>query len=325
MRRSSRPIVIASRRSLLARVQAQAVGRALQRLHPHVDLEFRWIESEGDQQTERSLASSGGKGLFARAVERALLDGEADVAVHSLKDLPTQLTPGLAIAAIPRRGDARDCLIAADAATIEDLPHAAVVGTASPRRSAQLLRLRPDLQVVLLRGNIETRLRKVLEERLMAATLLSAAGLQRASLGQYADKPIDPEQMLPAAGQGALAIQCRMDDHVATARCLPLNDPAASAAVHFERRVVDGLAGSCHSPIAAYAQPTDPGAATFALRALVLSPDGVTCLEAPARHTAAGQLASAAAEMVQALLDQGAAAVLHAAAAGAVSPSASHR
>ena len=313
MRRSRNPIVIASRRSLLARAQAQVVGRALQRLHPQVELEFVWIESEGDRQLGRTLASSGGKGLFARAVERALLTGEADVAVHSLKDLPTQLTPELTLAAIPRRGDARDCLIAPEAATIAALPPEAVVGTASPRRCAQLLHLRPDLQVTLLRGNVETRLRKVLEQHEVDATLLSVAGLKRAGLARYADQPIDPELILPAAGQGALAIQCRQDDHVALSRCLPLNDPGTSAAVHFERDVVAGLGGTCHSPIAVYARPTGAGAAAFALRARVLSPDGLTCLDTKPLRAATGQLAGAARRMVQALLDQGAAAVLHAA------------
>ena len=313
MRHSQRPIVIASRRSLLARVQAEAVGRALQRLHPGCTLEYRWIESEGDRQTERSLADSGGKGLFARAVERALLAEEADVAVHSLKDLPTQLTSGLAIVAIPKRADPRDCLITREAATIEALPRGAVVGTASPRRSAQLLRLRPDLQMTLLRGNIETRLRKVLEEGRADATLLSVAGLRRAALGRHADKPLDAELMLPAAGQGALAIQCRLDDHISLARCLPLNDAATSAAIHFERQIVAGLGGSCHSPIAAYAAPTDADSGAFALRARVLSPDGRICLEAEPRRALPEQLAHAAAAMVRALLDQGGAAVLHAA------------
>lgn len=314
MRKSPRPIVIASRRSLLARVQAEAVGRTLQRLHLGVAVEFRWIESEGDRKSDQSLALSGGKGLFAHAIEQALLDGQADLAVHSLKDLPVELTAGLSIAAIPKRGDARDCLVSPGAETIDQLPHGASVGTASPRRSAQLLRLRPDLQVVLLRGNVETRLRKVLDEHQVDATLLSMAGLKRARFARHADKPIDPNDVLPSAGQGALAIQCRTDDHVSMSRCLPLNDPATSAATHFERQVVLGLQGSCRSPIAVYAEPTDAEARCFDLRARVLSPDGQTCVGAEHSQARSSRLSRIADAMVGSLIDSGAAIVLQAAA-----------
>ncbi|MEE9212983.1 MAG: hypothetical protein V3U29_10045, partial [Phycisphaeraceae bacterium] len=149
VRPSRRPLVIASRRSRLARVQAEFVGRSLTRLHPHMAVEYRWIESEGDQASDVALAtlsdsdSGGGKGLFARTLERAVLDRRADVAVHSLKDLTVQATPGLTLVAMPRREDVRDCLIAPDAASIDALPHAAVLGTAGPRRAAQVKRLRP--------------------------------------------------------------------------------------------------------------------------------------------------------------------------------------
>jgi len=294
----------------LARAQADAVGRALGRLHPDVVVEFRWIESEGDRKSDQALALSGGKGLFARAIEQALLNGEADLAVHSLKDLPVQATPGLAIAAIPRRGDARDCLISPVAATIEQLPNGASVGTASPRRRAQLLRLRPDLRLVLLRGNVETRLRKVLDEHQMDATLLSMAGLKRAGFARHADKPVDPHAVLPSAGQGALAIQCRVDDHVSMSRCLPLNDPATSAATHFERQVILGLQGSCRSPIAVYAEPTDAEARWYDLCARVLSPDGQTCIDAEHARVPSSRLSRIADAMVGSLVDRGAAAVL---------------
>lgn len=287
MRRSKRPLRIASRRSHLARVQAQAIGQALLRLHPKVEVEFVWIESEGDQQLDRPLADAGGKGLFARAVERALLDDRADLAVHSLKDLPadpretgTGPAGALSIAAVPAREDVRDCLIADPSIrTIDQLPAEATVGTASPRRAAQLLHLRPDLNIELIRGNIETRLRKVLEERQFAATLLAAAGLKRAGLEDKADRLLSPDQMLPAAAQGALAVQCRADDHVTLRRCLPLNDPAAAAAVHAERQVVAALHGDCHSAIAVLAEPrpvevNGKTTAGYRLRARVLSADG---------------------------------------------------
>ena len=281
MRQSRRPIIIASRRSLLARVQAEAVGRALQEKHPQTKIEYRWIESEGDQLPDRSLADAGGKGLFARAVERALVNGEADLAVHSLKDLPAnEATPGLMIVAIPRRCDARDCLITRHGKSINDLPEGATLGTASPRRAAQAKRLRPDLKIELIRGNIETRLKRVLDEERYDATLLAMAGLQRAGFEEHARYPVDPSVMLPAAGQGALAIQCRGDDHVTISRCLFLNDATTAAAVHAERRVVAALDGDCHSPIAVFVEPVAGEAeAVSRMRARVLSPDGQTCLE----------------------------------------------
>lgn len=299
MRRSHKPIIIASRRSRLARRQAEMVGKALGRLHPTLDIQYRWIESEGDRHAEAMLAEHGGKGLFTSAIERAVLAGEADLAVHSLKDMPAVDTSGLTIAAVPPRADVRDCLISRQGyAHISELPHDSVVGTASPRRAAQLLRLRPDLNIQLLRGNIDTRLRKVLDpvnadttphRPTYDATLLAAAGLTRLKLREHTQHPIDTADMLPAACQGALAIQCRADDHVTLTRCLPLNDPAASTAVHAERSIVAGLKGDCHSPIAVLGEPLDIDAAAaprnsdahwFRIRVRVLSPDGDTCLEA---------------------------------------------
>jgi hydroxymethylbilane synthase len=298
VRRSRKPIVIASRRSRLARVQAEMVGKALGRLHPQVDIQYRWIESEGDRHDGVMLAEHGGKGLFTSALEDALLRGHADVAVHSLKDLPAADRTGLAIAAIPPRADVRDVLISRNgAATIAELPEAAIVGTASPRRAAQLLRLRPDLRVQLLRGNVDTRLRKVLDDDAPGgpryhATLLAAAGLKRLGLTGQLQHPIDVDEVLPAACQGALAIQCRADDHVTLTRCLPLNDPSTSTAVHAERAIVLGLSADCHSPIAVLGEPVqlDPhsvrrnsDAHWFRLRVRVLSSDGTTCLQADER------------------------------------------
>jgi len=265
--------VIASRRSALARAQAEAVGRVLAKLHSHVQVQFVWIDSEGDQHPEAKLNEVGGKGLFAKAIERAVLSGKADLAVHSLKDLPTQLTPGLAIAAIPKRGEVADCLIAPEANSIDQLPVGAIVGTSSPRRAAQLLHLRNDLTIRPIRGNVETRLKKVSDEKLFHATLLAVAGLQRSGLSQHAVKVIPTDTVLPSSSQGALALQCRTDDHVTLSRCLPLNHPGTAAAVQFERAVVEELAGDCHSPIAVLAEPSED-AATFRLRARVLSPDG---------------------------------------------------
>jgi len=292
LRRSQKPIVIAARNSALARAQAEMVGRALNRLHPKIEVRFRFMKSQGDAAGDQSLADRGGKGLFTRDIEKLLLDGEADLAVHSLKDLPAIDTTGLCLAAVPRRADVRDCLItSAGVASIQELPQGAVIGTASPRRAAQLLRLRPDLKIGLIRGNVETRLEKVLNPggpKRYDATLLAVAGLTRLGLDQHTQHAIPIEDMMPSACQGALAVQCRANDNVTLTRCLPLNNPEASTAVHAERQVVAGLGGDCHSPIAVLAeqskQPPTPAkrnadAHWFRLRVRVLSGDGSQCLE----------------------------------------------
>ncbi len=270
------------------------VARALGKLHPGVDISFNWIESEGDRHTGVMLAQHGGKGLFTGALERALLDGQADLAVHSLKDLPAEHTPGLALAAIPRRGDVRDCLITRDGGrTLDAIPRGGLFGTSSPRRAAQVLRHRPDLRVALLRGNVDTRLRRVLDHEAPAstahydATLLAAAGLRRLGLREHLDAAIDVDTMLPAACQGALAVQCRADDHVTLTRCLPLNDATTATSVHAERGVVAAMAADCHSPIAVLAEPADVDPAQakrnadahwYRLRVRVLAADGSTQL-----------------------------------------------
>ncbi|MCX5662884.1 MAG: hydroxymethylbilane synthase [Planctomycetota bacterium] len=280
MRRSRRPLVIASRRSLLARAQAQLVGNAIARIRPEVVIHYITVESEGDALLDAPLADAGGKGLFTRAVEAVLLDNKADLAVHSLKDLPAGaegVAAGLAIAATPRREDVRDCLISrAGAKSIVDLPPNAVLGTASPRRAAQALRLRPDLQIKLIRGNVETRIRKVLEDKQYDATLLAMAGLRRSGLEKHANFPLGFDEMLPAACQGALVLQCRAEDHVTLSRCLPLNDPATGTAVHVERQLVAGLAGDCHSAIAALVEPAGD---QFRVRVRVLNANGSQCIE----------------------------------------------
>lgn len=260
------------------------------RLHPGVSVEYRWIESEGDQ-IPGSLANTGGKGLFTRTLERALLLGQADLAVHSLKDLPAGDSAGLTIAAVPRRADVRDCLISREhAKSLAELPAGAIVGTSSPRRAAQVLRARPDLRVDVIRGNVDTRLRKVLEPQDQPqydATLLAAAGLLRLGLTEHTTAVLSTDQMLPAACQGALALQCRADDHVTLTRTLPLNDPAAATATHAERQILSMLNADCHSPISVLVEPIESeqpvkrGSAVpwFRLRVRVMSQDGKTCLE----------------------------------------------
>lgn len=286
MRRSRKPIVIASRRSRLATAQAERVGKALAKLHPKLDIEYRWIESEGDRHAD-SLARIGGKGLFTRGIEKALLAEEADLAVHSLKDLPARDTPGLTLAAIPKRADVRDCLIAREpVASIDRLPEGAIVGTSSPRRAAQLLARRPDLRIEPIRGNVETRLSKVLEGTDAAeyhATLLAVAGLTRLGLDQHTNVAIDPDVILPASCQAALAIQCRSDDHVTLTRCLPLNNPAAATTTHAERQIVAGLGATCHSALAVLVEPialAGTKGPAYRVRARVLSHDGRQQIEA---------------------------------------------
>jgi len=292
LRRSRKPIVIASRTSPLARVQAEMVGRGLSRLNPHLEVKYVWVTSEGDKVQTGPLSAVGGKGLFTKAVEEVVLKGDADIAVHSMKDMPAdEETPGLQIAAVPKRADVRDVLIGQDGPiTIEALKQGANVGTSSPRRAAQLRRLRPDLSLHVIRGNVDTRIDKVMGDMpLHDATMLAMAGLKRLGRTQHTAKPLSVELMLPAASQGALGIQCRRDDHVSLTRLLPLNDPATSTAIHAEREVVAALGADCHSPIAVLAQQVDPEKTQakrnadshwFRLRVRVLSNDGSTLLEA---------------------------------------------
>ena len=329
MRKSRRAIVIAARRSLLARRQAELVGNALGRLNPHVSVQYRWLESEADRYPDQPLdriarsrtgpgslaktktVGGPGKGLFTGTIEQALLNGQADIAVHSLKDLPVaQVTEELILATIPGRAEVRDCLICRDEVTsIELLGEGATVGTSSPRRAAQLRRLRRDLDTRPIRGNIETRLRKVKDGQ-YDATILSVAGLRRADLAHHATNPIELSDILPAAGQGALAVQCRADDHVTIRRCLPINHPITAAAVHAERDVVGELGCDCYSPIAVLAEPIgDRGVEGFRLWARILSPDGATCLEAQ-EHASPSELGKLTKRVVANLLSQGALSLL---------------
>ncbi len=315
--------MIASRRSRLARVQAELVARALRRLHP-VEVAFHWIESEGDQIRHGSLADHGGKGLFTRGVDRAVLENKADLAVHSLKDLPVdpaEAVPGLVLAAVPRRGPVHDCLVSSRRfAAVEQLPRGAVVGTSSPRRAAQLRRLRPDLQVRLLRGNVDTRLSKVMsEDGPYDAAVLAAAGLHRLGLAEHADRPLNVADLLPAASQGAIGIRCRATDHVTLTRCLPLNSPATNTAVTAEREVVRLLGADCYSPIAVLVEPIDPAQTKakrnadshwFRLRVRVCAADGSRVLEADEKCKTA-DLRRCTRKVTGSLLERGARELLH--------------
>jgi hydroxymethylbilane synthase len=265
---------IGTRGSPLARTQAELVCRALCEADPELAapgaLEVVAIRTTGDRVVDRPLAELGGKGLFCKELEAALLERRIDLAVHSMKDLPTWLPAGLAIGAMLPRADPRDVLIArAGPCRIAGLPQGAVVGTASLRRGAQLLARRPDLAITTLRGNLDTRLGK-LEAGEVEATLLARAGLDRLGREPAGSMVLEPDEMLPAVGQGAIGIECRADDAVRT--LLDAIDHApTSICVAAERAMLAALDGSCHTPIAGHAG-LDGG--VMRLRGLVLRPDG---------------------------------------------------
>ena len=275
------PIVVGTRGSPLAIAQTRHVCAKLVAAHPALAedgaLCTTVITTSGDRFTDRPLAEIGGKGLFTKEIEEALLDRRIDLAVHSMKDVPTWLPEGLEIAAIPEREDPRDVLITRSApgiAGLADLPRGARVGTGSLRRQAQLLAQRPDISVVPMRGNVGTRLRKVAEGA-ADATLLALAGLKRLGQDIAGMAVLAPEDMLPAVGQGALGIECRTDDERTREMLQPIVDPAATAAVHCERALLEVLDGSCRMPIAGLAVPD--GAGQLRLDALIARPDGSVC------------------------------------------------
>lgn len=247
---------LGTRGSLLARTQSMLVAHQLEREHPGLRVELRIFKTSGDQIADRPLHEFGGKGLFTKELEQALLAGEVDFAVHSFKDVPVTMPlvdpSDLVIAAVPPREDPRDVLVSRTA-SIESLPPGARVGTGSLRRRCQLLALRPDLAVESVRGNIDTRLRKLRDGR-YDAIVLAAAGVRRAGLFDDASmSAIDARVMLPAPGQGALALQCRRADGPTRRLLSALNHAETAACVAAERAVVAALEGDCHSPIAALA------------------------------------------------------------------------
>jgi hydroxymethylbilane synthase len=302
-----RPIRIGTRGSPLALVQARVVREALADAHPDLrgadDIQILPIKTTGDAVQDRKLMEIGGKGLFTKEIEEALLDGRIDCAVHSMKDMPTWLPHGLVIGAMLAREDARDALFAKAGTRIAELPRGATVGTASLRRQAQLLSLRPDLKIVPLRGNVETRLRKLAAGE-ADATLLAVAGLKRLGLLDKAAAIIDSDEILPAVGQGAIGIEIRADDLRLRALLAPLDHRATSLCVTAERACLAELDGSCHTPIAAYAEFAADGR-NLRLRSLIALPDGTAVRrderEGPATDPgavgrAAGQRLKAAAE-----------------------------
>lgn len=243
-------IILGSRASPLALAQTGWVRDRLIAAHPGLEVGITIIRTRGDAVLDRALSAVGGKGLFVKELEEALLAGRIDAAIHSMKDMETALPPGLAILAVPAREDPRDCLIGA--ASIEALPEGARVGTASLRRAVQLTEKRPDLTITLLRGNVGTRLEKIAAGK-AEATLLALAGLRRLGLAGQGEVVLEADQMLPAVAQGALAIEGRADDARLRAVLAPLHDPDSADRVTAERAMLAALDGSCRTPIAGLA------------------------------------------------------------------------
>jgi hydroxymethylbilane synthase len=263
-------IAIGTRGSLLARWQAQHVAQGLRAAHPGLVVDEKIIVTEGDRVSTGPLWNVGGKGLWVKEIETALLAREIDLAVHSMKDLPGELAVGLALVAVPRRVDARDAVVSRFGAGLDGLPKAARVGTTSLRRSCQLKAVRPDLNIEILRGNLDTRLRKV-TDGVVDAAILACAGLDRLGFADRISERLSIERMLPAVGQGALAIEARADDGKVSALCTALDDAETAIAVVAERAFLARLGASCRTPVAGYARIVE---GCVVLLGLVGRPDG---------------------------------------------------
>jgi len=306
-----RKIIVGSRQSMLALTQTNQTIDLLKQLCARDNLDYTFevkpIVTRGDRILDVTLSKVGGKGLFVKEIEEALLNGEIDLAIHSMKDMPFELPEGLVIGAIPKREDPRDCLISKEGVKLSELPHGARVGTSSLRRSAQLHAHRPDLQIESIRGNIDTRIRKLAEEG-FDAILLAAAGLHRMGWKERITEYLPPEVCLPAVGQGALAIECRVDDEDVLGVLRRLNDPVTERTVAAERRLLGLLNGGCQVPIGAYAQlESDAPEARVALTGLVASPNGTNILREAAVGSDPQQVGS---DVAQALLRRGADTIL---------------
>ncbi|MFY0545352.1 hydroxymethylbilane synthase [Brevibacillus sp. H7] len=275
---------VGTRRSMLALTQTQWVVDQLKALDPDATFELREIVTKGDRILDVTLSKVGGKGLFVKEIEQSLLDKETDLAVHSLKDMPAELPEGLVIGAIPKRVDPRDVLLSKEGKTLEELPQGALVGTSSLRRSSQLLAYRPDIQIESLRGNIDTRVRK-LNEGNFDAIVLAAAGLERVNWNGTISQYLPVEISVPAVGQGALAIECRADDEEMLALLKKFDHAPTRLAVTAERSFLHKLQGGCQVPIGAYATIDESGAKpVITLTGLVAAPDGSRVF----KHTASG-------------------------------------
>jgi len=267
---------LGTRGSALALAQSRAVARELARLHPDLHVEFVTITTKGDRILDRELSQVGGKGLFVTEIETALLAGDIDLAVHSLKDVPTEQPEGLVLAAFPERADPRDVLVSRDNRKLAELRTGAVIATSSLRRTAQLRHLRPDLQFVPIQGNVDTRVRKMRLGQ-ADAVALAAAGLIRLGRAEWIAEYLDPEVCLPAAGQGILCLEAREDDAATRELLAPLDSPASRVCGEAERQVVAALGGSCQVPMAVLAELAQE---RLQIRAVVSDLQGETVLRA---------------------------------------------
>ncbi|WP_410219010.1 hydroxymethylbilane synthase [Paracoccus sp. (in: a-proteobacteria)] len=281
----SRPLKIGTRGSALALAQAHETRNRLMAAHdlPSEAFEIVVIKTTGDRVLDRPLSEIGGKGLFTREIEDALIQGHIDLAVHSMKDMPTLQPEGLLIDCLLPREDVRDAFVSPHVGSIGDLPSGAVVGTSSLRRRAQLLHRRPDLKVVEFRGNVQTRLKK-LEDGVAMATFLAMAGLSRLNMEQVARSAIDPAEMLPAVAQGAIGVERRVNDPMAAELLRPIHDHSTGQRIAAERAFLARLDGSCQTPIAGLAEISD---GRLILRGEILRPDGTEVVSA-IRHGAMG-------------------------------------
>lgn len=264
-------VVIGSRGSTLALVQAGTIREALQKKYPSLKIAVVPIRTRADRDLNRRIDRFPGKGIFVKELEEALLAGKIDLAVHSLKDVPSELPPGLEIAAIPKREDPRDCLVTLRPSTLEDLPEGARIGTGSPRRACQILASRPDLSLHPVRGNVGTRLRKMREGE-YDGLILAIAGLNRLGIRDYGILPLDPDVCLPAPGQGALGVEVRTGDENIHRYLTAMNHSPSSRAVKAERAFLESLGGGCRVPIGALGTLRAQG--KILLRGMLASEDG---------------------------------------------------
>lgn len=292
-------LIFATRPFTLARWQTQWVIHALKNIHPNLECEEKIITTQGDKILDKPLPEIGGKGLFTQELESELLSGAVHCAVHSLKDLPVENPAGLTVGCIPLRAEVRDALISKNNYTVYTLPAGASVGTSSLRRAAQILARRPDVRTESLRGNVDTRLRKALDGQ-YDAIILAGAGLTRLGLDNHVTEWLALDLMLPAPGQGALAVQCRLDDRETLDLLAPLEDQATRKAVTAERAFLSGLGGGCSVPVAAYAKVEGK---TILLTGLVISEDGKKAIHVKRTGTDANVLGN---ELAQRAIAQGA-------------------
>jgi hydroxymethylbilane synthase len=294
-------LVIGTRGSALARWQAAHVARALVAAHPGLEIEERILVTEGDRVQTGAVIELGGKGVWVKEIEDALLAGTIDLAVHSLKDVPAELAPGLALVAIPERADPRDALVSRSGAGLAALPAGSRVGTSSLRRVCQVRAARADLRVELLRGNVDTRLRKV-AEGVVDAGILACAGLDRLGVADRITERLSIDQMLPAIGQGALALEARADDARLVSLARALADPTAEVTVAAERALLAGLGVGCRTPVAGHAVLRG---GQVLLRGLVGRPDASEMLHEEVSGPPA-QAAALGTELARRLLARGA-------------------